>query len=162
MVCKLVRRAKTRKRAPKAFKKRENSTPTFIKNDFGEKSIFAIQPLRKPRFLSPRHRNADPEIDQKRPGNKPEQKKIKLLEIKKLIYTGPEITLKSMKILFPTTSCPSCWSHAPPGWSRGAHMVPQGAPEVPKWSQNVNMEAPSPADGNPEEPKGASGRERRP
>ena len=30
------------------------------------------------------------------------------------------------------TSCRSCYSHGPPGWSRGVKMASQGAPEVPK------------------------------
>ena len=40
------------------------------------------------------------------------------LELKKLTYTPNEITPKSMKMLFGTTSCPSRCSQRP-GWSQG-------------------------------------------
>ena len=49
--------------------------------------------------------------------------KIKLLEIRKLIYMSPKITPKSMEILFRSTSCPSCCSHGHPGSPRAhAHV----------------------------------------
>ena len=73
----------------------------------------------------------------------PETKKCKLLDFKKLIYTGPKIIPKSMKILLRTTSCPSCCSHGPPRCSRGAKMG----------CQNAKKKAPSFINGNPRSKK---------
>ena len=64
--------------------------------------------------------------------NKNKKKWSQGLQKTRKIYTGPKITPKSMKILFQTTSCPSCCSHGPPRWSRGAKMAPGGASEVPE------------------------------
>ena len=65
-VFKLVFKAKrTRKTVPKALKKQQKSIPKFIKNDFHEKSFFAIRSMGKPRFGSPKRRNFDSEIDKK-------------------------------------------------------------------------------------------------
>ena len=80
----------------------------------------------------------------------PKKRAFKLLEIKKLIYTGPKIeenpvnyNLESI-LLLPRSS-----------WSRGAKIAPQGAPHVLKWSpecQNGGTEPP------PElQPRGAKG-----
>ena len=62
------------------------------------------------------------------------------------------INPKCMKIQFQTPSCPSYFSHGPPGCSQGVEMVPHGA----------KMEAPSPPNGNHEELKEAGGRGRSP
>ena len=60
---------------------------------------------------------------------------LKVLELQKLIYTGPKITPRSNKILKSTISNPSCCSYGPPAWSRGAKIAPRcsrspnGSPE---------------------------------
>ena len=83
--------------------------------------------------------------------------------------TSPELSPKSTKILLFATPCPSCCSHGRPGWSRGAKMASQGAPEVPNprcsrgakmGPRNIKKEVPSPQNGNPDMPKGAGGRGR--
>ena len=92
---------------------------------------------------------------------------FKVLELKKLIYTGPKITQKSNKIMFFTISSPSCCPHGPPGCqngppgcAQGAKMAPQGAPEMPKWSPRMSkMEAQSPLNGNPRSQKGPAAAE---
>ena len=58
------RQKKTEKRFPK--QKRQKSSLEVIKNDFSEKSMFAIPSLRQPRFWSPQHRNSGSEVDQKK------------------------------------------------------------------------------------------------
>ena len=80
-------------------------------------------------------------------------------EFQKLTQISPEIIPKFTKILLFATSGPSCCSHDPPGcsempkWppkvlprrrnsdprcSRGAKMVPRGAPGVQKWGPEMS------------------------
>ena len=79
------------------------------------------------------------------PGNKPKNKMIfKAFWNPKKNINKSRNHFKIKKILLFATSRPSCWSHGPPGWSRGAKMVSfprcsrdakmasQDAPEVPK------------------------------
>ena len=121
------------KTALKAPVKQEKSIPKFFQNDSHEKSISAIPSSRKRRFGSPKRRTFELEIDKKRLGNKPKNKKIfYTFRAPKMTETSPEITPKSTKILLFATSCPSCCSHGPPPWSRGAKMASQGATETPK------------------------------
>ena len=54
---------KTIKTVPKAPTNDKKTTLEFITNNFGEQSIFGILSLRKPRLLSPQHRNFGLEID---------------------------------------------------------------------------------------------------
>ena len=132
----------------------------FMKHHFCEKLIFAIPSLRKSRIWNPEHRHFDSEIGKKVTWKQTRTKwNFKLLEVKNLIYTMPKITTKSMKILLRTTSCPSCCSHGPSRWSRGAKMNPPGCSRGAKMGpQNVKMKTPSLPNGNPEEPKGVRGR----
>ena len=55
--------SKTRKLAPKTFKKRSKSFPTSMIKDFCEKPFFATPARRKRRFGRPKRRNFEPEID---------------------------------------------------------------------------------------------------
>ena len=117
----------------------------------------------------PNIENSNQKSMKKLPGNKPNNKQfLKHFETQKLAETSPEITPKSTQILSFATSCPSCCSHGPPGWSRGAKIASQGAFETPKWSPKVlprcqngsKKEAPRLPNGNPEKSKGAGGRGR--
>ena len=65
-------------------------------------------------------------------------------EFKKLASTGPRIMLKSLKILFPTTSCPSYGSPGVPGWPRVAKMTSLRAHEMKNISQTIKMGTPRP------------------
>ena len=56
---------KVRQIAPKASKKQHKSILKFIKNDFHEKSILAIHSMRKQRFVSPKRRKIESEIDKR-------------------------------------------------------------------------------------------------
>ena len=59
-----------------------------------------------------------------------------------------------MQILFRTTLCPSCCSHAPPGWPRGAKMAPGVRPRCQNGPPKCKMETPSPPNGDCEEVRG--------
>ena len=87
--------------------------------------------MRTPRFGSHKRRPFDSEIEKKWPGDKP--KKTHFWSPKTAINRSQKMCPKSTTILLFTTSLPSCCS---PGWSRGAKITPQGAPRMPKWSQN--------------------------
>ena len=92
---------KSQKSGSQGIQKTTKSTPKSIKNDFREKSIFATHSTRQPRFSSPKRWNFNSKIDSKMTWKQARTKKIslKFLELKKLIYTGPQITPKSNKIL---------------------------------------------------------------
>ena len=49
--------------APKAFTKQQKPIPKCIKNNFHQKSIFAIPSMSEPRLGSPEHRNFESVID---------------------------------------------------------------------------------------------------
>ena len=49
--------------APKAFTKQQKTIPKCIKNNFHQKSIFAIPSMSEPRLGSPEHRNFESVID---------------------------------------------------------------------------------------------------
>ena len=129
-----MRHKKNGKTSAKAHQKTIKIDLGVRKNDFSEKLIFAIPSMRKPRIRMPKNPNFDTEMNTKSfLESKP--KKSQVLsppKFKKLASTGPRIMLKSLKILFPTTSCPSYGSPGVPGWPRVAKMTSQGGPEYAK------------------------------
>jgi hypothetical protein len=56
---------KSGKLVPKMSKKHQNSGSGIAKNEFGQKLIFAIISMRKPRIRMPKTRNFDTEINKK-------------------------------------------------------------------------------------------------
>ena len=115
-----VKAQQTRKATPEAFKKRYNSTPQFLQNDFCENLSFAILSMRRPWIWNPERRYFDSEIDKKITWKQAQQQKIKFQDSGS---QKPSITVP-MEILFRTTLCPSCCYHGLPKLPQGAKMAP--------------------------------------
>ena len=146
---------KTGKLASKAPKKHQNSSSKFTKNEFGEKLIFAIPSMRKPRILMPTTRNVDTEISEKTFWDQARNKvKFWASWIQKAPINrfqnhpkidenpAPDHSVSILLLSWAPKVVPRC-QNGPPGCSRGAKMV----------ARNIKIETPSPPNGNLEKPK---------
>ena len=129
------RAAKTRKTVPKLPKNANKRPRNQQQNDFCEQLVFAMHSMRGPAIKTHKRRHFESEIDNKSNlGTSPKTKWNVNPRCPKNFQNRVPKSEKSMKILFWTTSCPSCCSNGPPGLSRGAKMVvPKRSPRVSKW-----------------------------
>ena len=140
------RHRKTGKSAPKAPKKKKNSGSKLTKNAFGEKLIFAIPSMRKPRIRMPKTRKLDTEINKKSFCNQA-RKKAKFWASwiqKATIYRfqnhpkidenpAPDHFVSILLLSWSSKVVPRC-QNGPPGCSRSVKML----------AQNIKMETPNP------------------
>ena len=143
------------KLTPKAPKKHQSSGSKFTKNEFGEKLIFAIPSMQKPRIRMPETRNFDTEINKKTFWDQA-RKKMKFWAswIQKAPINrfqnhpkidenpAPDHFVSILLLSWSSKVVPRC-QNGPPVCSRSVKML----------AQNIKMETPNPPNGNLEKPK---------